>query len=182
MSLFCISIQAQLISFDALKDGVIDDAEIKKELILNGFTKDTASPDSDTDTYTYYYDETVETASIRVFIDPIIELESAGLYSISVLTYGDYIHDDLVEEIKDNCTFDGTRAGDELVYNCDYATFGVSFQDLHNVIIAYPNFKQLTMDSPFIDEIKSLDMEEIKKMDMGEVLEYYKEMQEKEKE
>ena len=181
ISLLCISLQAQFISFDALKDGVIDATDIKKELILNGFTKITASPDSKIDTYVYYYDETVETASIRVIIDPIIELENAGLYSIVVLTYGDYIHDDLVEEIKENCTFDGTRVGDELVYTCDYTTFGVSFQDLHNAIIAYPNFEKLPKDSPFMEEVKKLDMEEIKKMDMGEVLEYYKEMEEKEK-
>jgi hypothetical protein len=181
VSLLCISLQAQLISFDALKVGVIDVTEIKKELFLNGFTKVTASPDSNTDTYAYYYDETVETASIRVLIDPIIELENAGLYSIMVLTYGDYIHDDLVKEIKENCTFDGTRVGDELVYTCDYTTFAVSFQDLHNYIVASPNFEQLPMDSPFMEEIKKVDMEEIKKMDMGEVLEYYKEMEEKEK-
>lgn len=144
LSLLCVSLQAQFISFDALKDGVNDVTEIKKELILNGFTKVADSPNSDTDTYAYNYDETEETASIRVGITPLIELENAGLYEIYVHTSGDYIHDDLVEEITENCTFDRTRVGDELVYTCDYATFVVSSQGGNRSIIAYPNFEQLT--------------------------------------
>ena len=142
LSLLCVSVHAQLISFDALKDGVFDVTEIKKELILNGFTKVTASPNSNTNTYAYNYDETEETASIWVHITPVIELENAGLYTISVRTSGDYIHDELVEEITENCMFDRIGVGDDLVYTCDYATFVVSTQGGNSAIIAYPNFHQ----------------------------------------
>lgn len=143
LSLLCVSLQAQLISFDALKDGVIDVTEIKKELILNGFTKVTTPPNSNTYTYAYNYDETKETASIWVIITPLIELENTGLYEILVRTSGDYIHDDLVEEITENCTFESLK-NDALKYTCDYATFVVSSQGGNRSIIAYPNFEQLT--------------------------------------
>ena len=176
LSFLYISLQAQLISFDALKDGVIDVTEIKKELILNGFTKVTASPNSDTDTYAYNYDETEETASIWVSITPVIELENAGLYSISVRTSGDYIHDDLVEEITENCTFDGIGVGDQTVYTCDYTTFSVSTQGGRNAIIAYPNFKQLSKDSPIMDGLKELLKET---MTEGELEEFMKSIEEK---
>jgi hypothetical protein len=103
----------------------------------------------------------VETASIKVSITPMIELENAGLYSIFILTYGDYIHDELVEKIKESCTFDWTRVGDELVYTCDYTTFMVSYQDLHNAIFAYPNFQQIPADSPIRKEMKEMNIEDM---------------------
>jgi len=177
--LLCISLQAQLISFDALKDGVIDVTEIKKELIINGFTKDTASSESDTDTYAYNYDETEETASIWVYITPVIELENAGLYDIVVQTSGDYIHDELVEEITENCTFDGIGVVDETVYTCDYTTFLVSTQGGRNAIFAYPNFKQLSKDSPIMDGLKELLKET---MTEEELEEFIKAIEEKEEE
>lgn len=179
LSFLYISLQAQLISFDALKKGVFDVAEIKKELILNGFTKVTASPKSDTDTYTYNYDETEETALIWVYITPVIELENAGLYSIMVQTSGDYIHDELVEEITENCTFKGIRVGDVLVYTCDYATFNVSTQGGNRAITTYPNFEQLSMDSPIMDGLKELLKET---MTEGELEEFIKAIEEKEEE
>lgn len=146
LSLLCFSIQAQLISFDTFKDGVFKVSEINKELIINGFTKVKASTDADTDTYTYDYDETEERASIWVNITPLIEFENAELYSIDILTSGDYIHDELVEEITKNCTFEGPRVGDEFVYTCDYTTFVVSSQGGNRVISAFPNFEQLAED------------------------------------
>lgn len=179
LSFLYISLQAQLITYDALKKGVIDVTEIKKELILNGFTNGTASPESNTDTYAYNYDETEETASIWVHITPVIELENAGLYTISVRTSGDYIHDELVEEITENCTFEGIRVGDELVYTCDYATFDVSTQGGNSAIIAYPNFQQLSMDSPIMDGLKELLKET---MTEGELEEFMKAIEEKEEE
>ncbi len=178
ISLVYVSLQAQLISFDALKDGVIDVTEIKKELIFNGFTKVTASLNSNTDTYAYNYNETEEAASIWVYITPMIELENAGLYSINVLTYGDYIHDELVTEIKENCTFDGTRVGDELVYTCDYTTFAVSFQDLQYAIIAYPNFQQLSVDSPIMDGLKELLKKTMTEEELEEFMKSIEEMEE----
>lgn len=180
LSLLCVSLQAQLISFDALKHGVFDVTEIKKELILNGFTKFTASPNSDTDTYAYNYDETEETASIRVGITPLIELENAGLYEIFVRTSGDYIHDELVEEITENCTFEGNRVGDGLFYTCDYATFLVT-QDGNRVIIASPNFEleQLSMDSPIRDGLKELLKETMTEGELEEVMKAIEEASEK---
>jgi len=175
LSLLYVSLQAQLISFDALRDGVFDVTEIKKELILNGFTKVTASPKSDTDTYTYNYDEKEETASIWVYITPVIELENAGLYSIMVQTSGDYIHDELVEEITENCTFEGIRVGDALVYTCDYATFAVSTQGGNRAITTFPNFEQLSMDSPIMDGLKELLKET---MTEGELEEFIKAIEE----
>lgn len=142
MSLLYVSLQAQLISFDTLKNGVIDVAKIKKELILNGFTKVTDSPKSNSETYNYNYDETEETASISVIITPLIELENAGLFSISVLTSGDYIHDELEKEISEKCTFEGLK-NDALMYTCDYTTFIVSSQGGKRIIIAHPNYQQL---------------------------------------
>ena len=146
LNLLCISLQAQLISFRALKNGVIDDTEIRMELILNGFTKFTSSSNSDTDTYAYNYDETKETASIRVGITPLVVLENTGLYSIYVQTSGDYIHDELVQEIIENCTLEGIKGGDGSVYTCDYTTFLVSSQGGNRLIMANPNFEQLTED------------------------------------
>ena len=178
LSLLCVSLQAQLISFDALKDGVFDVTEIKKELILNGFTKVTASPNSNTNTYAYNYDETEETASIWVYITPVIELENAGLYSIMVRTSGDYIHDELVEEITENCTFEGNRVGDELFYTCDYATFLVT-QDGNRVIIAYPNFGQVSMDSPIMDGLKELLKETMTEGELEELMKAIEEASEK---
>ena len=180
LSLLYVSLQAQLISFEALKKGVFDITEIKKELILNGFTKFTASPNSDTDTYAYNYDETEETASIRVGITPLIELENAGLYEIFVRTSGDYIHDELVEEITENCTFEGNRVGDELFYTCDYATFLVT-QDGNRVIIASPNFEleQLSMDSPIMDGLKELLKETMTEGELEELMKAIEEASEK---
>jgi hypothetical protein len=179
LSLLCVSLQAQLISFDALKNGVFDVTEIKKELILNGFTKVTTPPNSNTDTYAYNYNETEETASIRVSITPVIELENAGLYEIDVQTSGDYIHDELVKEITEKCTFEGIGKGDELVYSCDYATFVAYSQGGNNTIMAYPNFEQLTLDSPIMPGLKELLKET---MTEGELEEFIKAIEENEEE
>jgi len=177
--LLSVSIQAQLITLNALKKGVIDVAEIEKELIINGFTKVTASPDSNTDTYAYNYDETEEAASIRVIIAPVIEFENGGLYDISVLTSGDYIHDELMEEISENCTFDGLEVGDALVYTCDYTTFAVSSEGGKNTITAFPNFKQLTIDSPVMDGLIELLKESMTEEELEEFIQAIEEAGEK---
>jgi len=157
LSLVYVALQAQLISFESLRDGVFDLTKIKKELILNGFTKLTASSNSDTDTYVYNYDETKQKASIWVNITPLFELANAGLYSIDVLTSGDYLHDELLEEITEHCAFKEVGVGDGLVYTCDYAAFVVSSQGGNRLIGAYPNFEKLA------EEMTEEELEEFMK-------------------
>lgn len=111
LCLLYVSLHAQLfpdlITFNALKDGVYDVAVIKKELIINGFTKITKDSESllDVDNYAYGYDEDGETASIWVEVGTLIESEDGGFYVISVQTFGQYIHDELVDDINENCKF-----------------------------------------------------------------------------
>ena len=67
----------------------------------NGFTKITKDSESllDVDNYAYGYDEDGETASIWVEVGTLIDSDDGGFYVISVLTFGHYIHDELVEDI-----------------------------------------------------------------------------------
>jgi hypothetical protein len=74
--------------------------------------------------------------SIQAQLITFNTLKNGGLYEISVLTSGDCIHDELMEEISENCTFDGLEVGDVLVYACDYTTFAVSSQGGKNAITA----------------------------------------------
>ena len=179
LSCLYISLQAQDISFDALKDGVFDVAEIKKELILNGFTKVTDSSEPSGDTYAWGYDEDEETANIWVYIEAEVEIGSVGIYKILVITYGNYIHDELVEEITEKCTFKGIGETDELEYACGYSAFDINSEDGNNMILAYPNHDQISMDSPVMDKMKEAMMEE---MTEEEWEEFMKEMEEIEEE
>ena len=135
--------QAQDISFNALKNGVIDDAEIKKELILNGFTKITGSSDSSEDTYAYRYNEEEETAATWVIITKLEEKEYTGkglsLYLINIQSSIPFFLDDLKEEIVQNCSFSGVGDDDALVYIFESKTaFNISSEDGTNLIWAYP--------------------------------------------
>jgi len=149
LSFFTAS-QAQEITFNALVNGVIDDAEIKKELILNGFTKITGSSDSSTDTYAFGYNEEEETAAIWVIITTheakATSEKTYNLYTIDIQSFVPFIHDDLKEEIIQNCTFEGIEDNDALVYKFKSKTvFNISSEDGTNIISLYPLFDP---DSP----------------------------------
>lgn len=149
LSFFTAS-QAQEITFNALVNGVVDDAEIKKELILNGFTKITGSSDSSTDTYAFGYNEEEETAAIWVIITTHEAKATSGktynLYTIDIQSFVPFIHDDLKEEIIQNCTFEGIEDNDALVYKFKSKTvFNISSEDGTNIISLYPLFDP---DSP----------------------------------
>ncbi|MEA3476672.1 MAG: hypothetical protein U9R60_00705 [Bacteroidota bacterium] len=144
LSAFAAS-QAQLITFNALKNGVIDDAEIKKELILNGFTKITGSSDSSTDTYAFRYDEEEETAAIWVLVKPFYGIgslrEDSGLFMIQIQSFGIFSQDNLKEEIVQKCTFEGIGDDDALMYKFEsHTVFNISSVDGTNYISVYPLF------------------------------------------
>jgi hypothetical protein len=153
LSLLYVSLQAQEISFDALKKGTIDVSEIKKELILNGFTKVSKSSDSYEDTYAYKYDEDKETATIWVEVGSVAKTENAEIYAISILSFGSYIHNQLVDEIVELGTFDRIGEDDELIYTYEYCEFSVRSEDGDNIILVFPMIGLLPWEQSVKEEL-----------------------------
>jgi len=157
LSLLCISLQAQLfpeaITFNALKDGVHDVAVIKKELIINGFTKVSKSSNSTEDTYAYGYDEDKETATIWVEVGTLAKTKNAEIYAISVLSFGHYIHNQLVEEIVELGTFDRIGVDDELIYTFEYCEISVTSEDGNNIIYVFPVIGLLPFEQSVKEEL-----------------------------
>lgn len=165
MLLFAIATsQAQDISVDALKDGVLDEAEIKKELILNGYTKVTKDSDSSQDTYAYNYDEDTEKAAVWVTIYPMY---SGGGYLISLqIIRGIFInlYEELLEEISDKCKFKGIGLDDEIEYTCGDAEFSVSSRDGVDFIRVYPSSDPIPEEQEHIERERQDQAERLNSM------------------
>ena len=132
-----VASQAQLITFNALKNGVTDVTEIKKELILNGFTKVTKASDSYEDVYAWGYNDVFERAKIWVHISPLSN-DSKGFNVIDVQSDDHEIHEYLKEEIIQNCTFEGIE-NDVLIYNFNSnIVFHIASEDGRDMITAGP--------------------------------------------
>lgn len=165
-----VASQAQLISFNALRDGVTDDAEIKKELILNGFTKVTDASDSIKDTYAYRYDEEEEQAAIWVTISTIFHNDSVarsygaspGWCTIEMQSSGHEIYEYLKNEIVQNCTFEGIGYDDALEYKFkSKANFYISSVNGTNLIEVSPPLETLNqlLEPLFLEFFEKLRQE-----------------------
>lgn len=155
--------QAQEITFNAIVKGVIDNAEMKKELILNGFTKINDSSDSFTDTYAFGYDTKEETAAIWVSISTLQTITASGImtnfYFIDIQSFMPFIQENLKEDIIRNCTFEGVQDNDALDYRFKSKIgFHISSEDGTNNISVFPLFDP---DSPeFEKELREWKQQE----------------------
>lgn len=167
LSFLSVSLQAQLITFEALKNGVIDDAEIKKELILNGFTKVTASSASSNeisiDSYAWGYDDFLEEAALWVTIKTA-EIDSLRIFIIDVQSFGHENHEYLKDEILQNCTFEGIGSDDALEYKYEStAMFSISSENGTNFISVSPSIETIFsgLETDVLVEQRQLELERL---------------------
>lgn len=174
--------QAQLITFNALKNGVSDVAEIKKELILNGFTKVRNASDSANDTYAYLYDEEEKKAAIWVTITPFFENDSIarsygaspGWCTIEMQSFGHEIYEYLKEEIVQYCTFEGIGFDDALEYKFkSEADFYISSIDGTNLIEVSPPLDSIfeAIEPAMMEALKRLLQKELEGQDTEQEVE-----------
>lgn len=177
ISLLCgliVTAHAQLIKFNTLVEGVDDLAVIKRELILNGFTRlsedDMRDDERDftTTLYAYNYDATWETADIYVAIASHNDIEDFEYYSIIVSTFGHDLNEYLKGEINEHCEFSDVDENDNLIYYYEDSTSSAEFsrlieitigsEDGNDLISVYPNRFYLLLRMQMEEMQDSLDL------------------------
>jgi hypothetical protein len=179
ISLLCgliFSAHAQLIKFNTLVEGVENVAVIKKELILNGFTRLSENigleetSDYTTTLYAYNYNAIIDDYDIVVALTNYHDVGDVGFeyHAIIISTSGHELFEYLKGEINEHCEFSDVDEHDRLLYYYEDSTSSseisrliditISSEDGNDLITVSPNRFYLLMRIHMEEMLDSLDL------------------------